>query len=257
MDGKRVCVVIPIYRKLHKWEEVALRHNLSVLDKYKSFLVYPEGFYAGTLHEEYPQLGLIKVSDGWLGSKNGIQGYNAMMLSERFYALFEAYDYMLICHVDAWIFRDDLALWCQKGYDLVAAPWPTRPFYRTLVGKLWLRIKLFFKPKDEIYHCQLFGKVGNGGLSLRRISAFREACRTYADKLNYYRNKYRDNEDVLWAVVPSFKVPSEKAALGFAFDNKPSICFRLNGDTLPMGCHGFNHKNRYKFWKRYIAVSLQ
>lgn len=64
-----------------------------------------------------------------------------MMMSEAFYQLFSDCEYILICHTDAWIFRDDLSAWCQKGYDLIAAPWPTRPRYRHFPMKQFIQLK--------------------------------------------------------------------------------------------------------------------
>lgn len=56
----------------------------------------------------------MPVSDTWLGVRNGIAGYNQMMLSREFYQLFNDTEYLLICHTDAWIFRDELEDWCKK-----------------------------------------------------------------------------------------------------------------------------------------------
>ena len=80
-----------------------------------------------------------EVSDEWLGRKNGIAGYNRMMLSAGFYELFRDYEYLLICHTDAWIFRDELADWCRRGYDCVAAPWVRRKVYDLPILKQYLR----------------------------------------------------------------------------------------------------------------------
>lgn len=66
------------------------------------------------------------MSDEWLGHKNGIAGYNRMMLSAGFYSCSAITNISLICHTDAWIFRDELADWCRRGYDCVAAPWVRR-----------------------------------------------------------------------------------------------------------------------------------
>ena len=61
------------------------------------------------------------------------------------------------------------------------------------------------------------------------------------------------NEDIFWALIPeNFNYPSENEALRFAFDIKPELCYKLNRHCLPMGCHGYMHKSRMKFWKRYI-----
>lgn len=38
----------------------------------------------------------------------------------------------------------------------------------------------------------------------------------------------------------------------FAFDVKPAVCYRETGRQLPMGCHGYRHRSRWGFWKRFI-----
>ena len=87
------------------------------------------------------------------------QGYNEMMMSEKFYELFSDYEYILICHVDAWLFRNELVEWCRKGYDHVAAPWPMRPRYGRFPLKQYLKLKLWLKPKRKIIHCQMLERL--------------------------------------------------------------------------------------------------
>ena len=88
--------------------------------------------------------------------------------------------YVLVCHTDAWVFRDELADWCRKGYDCVAAPWIRRPVYDKPIVKQymnWLanrRIR-----QGRFCRQQLYGRVGNGGFSLRRVEAFSAACDRY------------------------------------------------------------------------------
>jgi len=100
-----------------------------------------------------------KIADGAnvkLGRKNfprewfdGIKGYNRLCMGRELYEAFADYEYMLIAQLDTWIFRDEMDDWCSRGFDYVGAPWEF----------------------PECYHGQNV-QVGNGGLSLRRISAF-------------------------------------------------------------------------------------
>ncbi len=101
----------------------------------------------------------------------------------------------------------------------------------------------------------MFGRIGNGGLCLRRVAAFRQACSTYADEIAAFNARQDDlhNEDIFWALVPrEFRYPTVETALQFAYDLKPQVCHELNGRRLPMGCHGFMHKSRLPFWKPFI-----
>lgn len=44
------------------------------------------------------------------------------MLSAEFYDRFAAYEYVLIYQLDAFVFADRLAEFCQMGYDYIGAP---------------------------------------------------------------------------------------------------------------------------------------
>lgn len=253
-----VIIVIPVYQAALKPEEAAaLANNLDKLGSYPAVFLKPEGLDISALRRQFPQVDEMSVSGEWLGTRRGIAGYNEMMMSADFYGLFSRYEYMLICHVDAWVFRDELNHFCQLGYDHVAAPWPMRPRYGRFPLKQYLQLKLWLKPARRVLHCQMFGRIGNGGFSLRRVSAFREACLRYADEIRFFNAQQHVlyNEDLFWALVPKeLRVPPVAEALTFSFDLKPQLCFNLNGERLPMACHGFNKPMRTAFWRLFIPV---
>lgn len=125
MAHKNVLIIIPVYRpELKSYEAAALANNLEKLAGYPAVFLKPSGLDLGALHVQYPQVGEVEVSPQWLGTARGIAGYNEMMMSADFYSLFNDYEYILICHVDAWVFRDELDDWCRRGYDHVAALGP-------------------------------------------------------------------------------------------------------------------------------------
>lgn len=253
----KVKVIIPIYKlTLNNWEYAALKNNIQILSSHPIVFLKPEGLDITCIVRSYPQTEVVDVSTNWLGVKRGIAGYNEMMMSKKFYDLFSDTEYILICHTDAWIFRDELLQWCEKGYDLVAAPWPTRPRYRYFPLKQFLAIKKKITTSThEISRIDMYDKIGNGGLCLRKTSTFGMACEHYATEIAYF-NSLSDsmhNEDIFWALIPKeLNYPNVKEALKFAFDLKPQVCYQLNNKQLPMGCHGFMHKSRTKFWKPFI-----
>ena len=162
---------------------------------------------------------------------------------------------MLIYQLDAYVFSDQLDYWCTKGYDYIGAPWIASP--RTWWNKLLLKTKS--KKKQE--RASIFFKVGNGGLSLRKISTFINVCHQFPEKIkeNLQRpyGDFRLMEDVFWSIqvpefVPDFKVPDYNVALGFAFDRKPHLALELNNGKLPFGCHGFYKPKVKAFWEKYI-----
>ena len=256
-DICQVKVVIPIYRaELKDWERASLANTMQVLAAYPIVWLKPEDVDLHDLTALYPQAEIMNVSSEWLGTKNGIAGYNRMMMSESFYDLFGDTTYVLICHLDAWIFRDEVLRWCETGYDLVAAPWPTRPRYNYFPFKQFLQLKKYLFASKRIIRSQMYGKIGNGGLCLRKVEAFKVACRSYASEIAYFLSKPEDglyNEDIFWALIPKeLKYPTVEEALQFAYDLKPKVCHYLNHKQLPMGCHGFMHKSRIRFWEPFI-----
>lgn len=257
MTTETVKVIIPFYtEQLRDWERATLAHNMEVLSPTLPVVfLKPEGLNIAPYTELYPRAQVMEVSTQWLGTTRGIAGYNEMMMSEAFYALFADTEYIMICHLDAWLFRDEVEEWCRKGYDLVAAPWPTRPRYEHFPLKQWLQWRHRLCAPGKVLRTQMFGKIGNGGLCLRRVSTFREVCKRYAEEIAHFNRQKGAlyNEDIFFALVPKeLKVPSATEALDFAYDLKPDVCHRLHGGRLPMGCHGFMHKRRICFWQPFI-----
>ena len=258
MERYQVKVVVPIYaEQLDHNEHKSLCRTVAVLGRYPIVLLAPEGLDVSALEAEFPMCDVVRVTDEWLGRKNGIDGYNRMMLSREFYEMFADCDYILICQTDAWIFRDELEQWCSRAYDYVGAPWPKRKVYDNPLIKCYLRLRkwLFGSPR-RILRQEGFDRVGNGGLSLRRVAAFVAACDRYAEIIDYFKCHHgtRYNEDWFWAIVPKeFVYPTLHEALRFSFDIKPEVCFELTRGELPFGCHGWSKPRMYGFWRPIIV----
>ena len=251
-----VKVIIPVYRPiLSPMEKASILETINVLHRYPIIILHPEGMSMANIPGK-GKVNYMPVSDTWLGARNGIAGYNQMMLSREFYQLFNDTEYLLICHTDAWIFRDELEDWCKKGYDCIAAPWVKRPVYTFPIIKQYMKLLARYKAHKGIFcRQQLYGKIGNGGLSLRRTKAFIEACTSYAEEIKAYKGqkKHYFNEDVFWATIPTeFNYPTEEEALRFSFDRHPDYCMKLNDRQLPFGCHSWTKPRMYRFWKKII-----
>ncbi|MBR4995176.1 MAG: hypothetical protein IKY82_03860 [Alistipes sp.] len=249
-------VIIPIYRIPTPDEMCAMRNNCRILAAYDIAVLAPEGLdLSDTQRELGEEVEFIYVSDKWLGKRNGIAGYNRMMMSEEFYAMFSEWDYILICHSDAWIFSDSLQAWSDKGYDCVAAPWVRRRVYDLPLIKQYMSLRAWMRHRKGLKcRADLYGRIGNGGLSLRRVESFRTACRKYADRIEEYMRggSHLYNEDVFWATEPQeFRYPAWREALEFAIDTNPAYCYRLLGH-LPMGCHSWTKPKMWRFWKEII-----
>jgi hypothetical protein len=170
------------------------------------------------------------------------------MLSVDFYNRFCNYKYLLICQTDVFIFKDDLAEWCQKDYDYIGAPWVNKAFFlfQYVLVKMGIRYAL-----QMFFSHNIFKAVGNGGLSLRKVSTFLEALAA-----NSEATQWTANEDFYWSFFakindkPLSKPPATEAAL-FAIEVNPRKLMKKQNNQLPMGIHAWG---RYSpgFWKDYI-----
>lgn len=252
----KIRVLIPIYRALDPDEERALKNNCRMLAAHDIALLVPEGLDVEAAAALAPQAEVVRVTDEWLGRRNGIAGYNRMMLAGDFYRMHDEWDYILVCHTDAWIFRDELNAWAAAGYDCVAAPWIRRAVYDLPLVKQYVAWRQRSKHRRGLpCRADLYGRIGNGGLSLRRVAAFVEACDRHADRIEEYltAKDHFHNEDVFWATVPDgFRYPTPDEALRFAFDTNPAYCYRLTGKHLPMGCHSWSKPRMRRFWDGII-----
>ncbi len=249
-------VVIPVYtERLNGPAEASFLHNVALLQRHPLRLLAPEGLDVSYYIAHCPALEVVRVSPEWLG-RNGIAGYNRMMLSKEFYQLFSETEYILICQTDAWIFEDRLTEWCQGGYDYVGAPWPKRKIYDLLPVCLYLKLrKALLGRRRPLMRQDYFNRVGNGGLSLRRIEAFLLAADRYQQEITHFKTHTGIvyNEDWFWSLIPrEFRYPTFEEALGFSFDAHPALCYKLAQEQLPFGCHGWYKKRNLPFWQERI-----
>lgn len=274
-----VVVVVPIYRafaELSVAEVASLKQTLTVLAAYPVSLVCPEGLDV-TGYEQLNKAvgGTLKIDRMATKYFGSIRAYNNLLWSKTFYQHFAAYQYLFIHHVDAWIFRDELQQWVDRGYDYIGAP--------VFEG--------FDKNQDLQYSVFL-----NGGCSLRNIASSLKIIKRIAplrylhfllkavslkqvnsiggfirfmglEKLlkikstTYLRPLLGgmgvNNEDLRWCwaaeTFTDFTKPDPVTAIPFAFEFHPSYLFELNEHRLPMACHAWE---RYEpeFWKAYIKI---
>ncbi len=256
---KEVAVLVPIYRDtLTPYEDISLRSIATVLDDYPIFFVKPEHLELTQVGKRYPQVGAENFDDTFF---TDIHAYNTLMLSTAFYERFARYEYVLIAQLDAYIFRDELYEWCAKGYDYVGAPWIVRDIYNNPFMRLCSKMKRAYCNLTGKPNSQITGnKVGNGGLSLRKVDSHIRATRMLQQEVEGYLSHQRYhlfNEDVFFAIEPNrhglgFQYPDYREALKFSFDKHPAYCYRMNGSHLPFGCHGWNKKRMIKFWRPII-----
>lgn len=247
MNEELITVVIPLYKTvLSKTEQMSLKQCLHVLGKYKLVFAQPENLDSSKLTANKIQV--EKFPDHYFKS---VFGYNSLMLSSVFYERFSDSKYILIYQLDAFVFKDELIEWCNKGYDYIGAPWIASP--DTTIKKL----TNIFASQNKKERQKIFFKVGNGGFSLRNvaksITIARELSNLVKENLQRDEDDFYIMEDVFWSIMvpeyyPDFKIPHYKEALGFAMDRKPNLALEMHKE-LPFGCHGFDKPKVKDFWE--------
>lgn len=229
-----VSVIIPIYKsQLTDSESRSFKQCLDILGNHPLMLVAPNGLDT-TVYENIAGRNLQRT---YFNKRyfTSVSGYSELLLSKKFYCQFEAYEYILIYQLDAWVFRDDLSYWCEKNYDYIGAPWLEAPPI-TSDKKPLINISNFLK-----------NKVGNGGLSLRKVKTHIR----WAWWVFFLFKLFPKNEDILWTLFVPFKKPNEMEALHFAFELNPKQSYELLNEQLPFGCHAWEKYDPI-FWKRFI-----
>jgi hypothetical protein len=252
-----VKVVIPIYKAtLSNLERRSLLQAYEVLRAYPLIVIKPDSLDLSELANEFPRLSFKSFDDSYF---KGISGYNRLMLTKGFYERFLDCTYILIYQLDAYVFRDELKEWCEKGYDYIGAPWLQRPVYRLpFISGIMNLIHSYHKFRGKPSKQDLYGKIGNGGLSLRKVASHYRVTCEQDKRISHYlvqKRYHLYNEDVFWATEANgFAYPGVKEAIRFSFDKYPDYCYKQNNQQLPFGCHSWYKPKMRKFWINYIPL---
>ena len=275
------CIVVPIYKdfeKLSNGELVSLSQLYNVLGKHNIFFIGPQNFNWGNFlnHAEKSNV-FPKIKEFDLFYFESINGYNQLMTSLTFFKKFREYQYMLVYQLDAYVFKDELEYWCNKGYDYIGAPW-------------------FEGWHNADKSSEIIG-VGNGGFSLRNIQSsirtlnrvkFLQQFRRFwfkshlqalwrfynmvlffkkyfhirsVNEINTLLFQYPVNEDYYWThfiagTFTDYKVSEIEDAVKFSFEVNPALLYKMNNNQLPFGCHAWE-KFEPEFWDSFIPREIQ
>lgn len=281
-------IVVPVYSEnLLLYEQASIRQLFKVLGQHDiAFITYRElnlTIYQNIANEyELNNLFYEYFDKKYFVS---VQSYNELCLSKEFYERFRNHEYMLLYQTDAWVFRDELLDWCDKGYDYIGAP-------------------VFWKDKNDTYTYDIRG-IGNGGFSLRKISycmqmlsfpkeqkffTAKGIMKLYLGNIRYNKEyapfclkikallvmlfkmigirnniktlfeEYYNNEDFFFGIDAQYvkgvnaNIPSLDIAKKFSFEVHPELLFYNNNNMLPFGCHAFAKYDYDTFWIKYICI---
>src|SRR5262245_4383279 len=109
--SKLVAIVVPVFNRpeLTSDEQTSLRHLRRYLDSYDKFLIAPNG-----LNFKLPGFKTLHFSRKFYG--NG-RAHSRLLYRLGFYKNFEDYKYILMHHLDALVFSDELKKWCDTDVD--------------------------------------------------------------------------------------------------------------------------------------------
>lgn len=255
----QVAVVIPFYKpELTAYEQIALRQCEYILGNHIKIAVKPHQLLLPA-HSDVIKISEVISFDNYYFEN--IDGYNRLMLSAEFYSKFQAFEYILIYQLDAFVFKDSLLDWCSRKLDYVGAPWIRPVGHTDLIKAVKSKIQYAIHTRFDIKkngvpsEKQFENKVGNGGFSLRRVERFHDLTINMQDKINFYlqqKGTHEYNEDAFWSIEVNRKkkvlnIAPLKDGLKFAFESSPERALKLNHDQLPFGCHAWNlHTD---FWR--------
>ncbi|MGI4884701.1 MAG: DUF5672 family protein [Janthinobacterium lividum] len=252
MEKALATIVIPLrLPEPSALEKVSLDQTIAVLRRYPITFMAPTGLDTAW-YEDYCR-GKIAASVERF-SWQGFEEFTKLLLSATFYERFLDYEYMLVCHLDAFVFRDEVEQWCRAGYDYVGAviynpEWIFQPsLLRTVTG---------FTPREYF---------GNGGFALKKISSFYHVTSTFQWYINFnfwVRNVRGQGllEDIFLTqhfprLSAKFKIPPKAVAqkFGAAYEiwKQEDLPF-TNEDNrnLPFGTHGWIQHHQ-DFWRPCI-----
>ena len=228
-------IVVPVYNEVPtELEKLSLKQlDIIVKDDIEICLVGPNRInfssYVELFNNNKPTY--INFDDKYFESN---KSYSQLCLSYDFYKRFDDYEYMLIYQTDCWIFRNEIKKFCEMGYDYIGGP-----IYSP--GSRWPSFKNSMRPV-----------VGNGGLSLRKISMMLKLT----DPNGYLYNKYKDGwnsveyEDMFICDVLAhdiyINIPDYRIAEQFSIDTLPRHMNKLN----PMAVHRVFAL--YQYWNKRI-----
>ncbi|MGI4750976.1 MAG: DUF5672 family protein [Janthinobacterium lividum] len=255
---KKVAVIIPFYRStLSAYEIIALQQCELVLSEYPKIAIKPANLTLPAGSETVSFNDMISFENCFF---EGIAGYNHLMLSPEFYKTFLDYEYILIYQLDAFVFKNDLEHWCNQNLDYIGAPWIRKKDDKSIFKKVQIKLQSSLYTYFNIHQKglpsrkQFTNKVGNGGLSLRRVKKFYDLTITMKSSIDFYLSQtaYQYNEDSFWSIEVNRKekvlnIPTWKVGLKFAFETYPEKAYFLNKQILPFGCHDWD--KYLDFWR--------
>jgi hypothetical protein len=224
-------VLIPAYLPRPEPLEAAfVRNNVRVLAQREGAFVLPQRLDAAPYLELAPHFRVERFPDHYFAS---IRGYNRLMLSPRFYERWRGVEHILLCQTDALVLHGDLEPFESAPCDYIGAVLPPHivlpRYYFPGAGRLMRMLPLLVAGVQP--------RVGNGGLSLRRVAALHDLLLRERWRVRLWRL----NEDLYFSTRgcdpdSGFVVASEALAQRFCVETEGADSVR-DPARRPFGMH--------------------
>ena len=257
-DHNKVKILF-IYHKerLDKYEDFSIKTLFKNFDNSQIIVVHPDN-----IDNPFPKCDSKSFDKKHFKSR---KNYSQLLLSRKFYNSFIDLQFIVIYQLDCIFLSNNIEYFCDTGYDYIGAP-----FFRNIE-----------------YPSLGLSRVGNGGLSIRKVESFLSVLNSkrmkslgsiivsnFGDRkfwdikkkfqihrhakkgIDSYIKGYTLNEDLFWSdrahiFFPKFRVAPIEIGLKFSFEAHPSVCYNKNNKQLPLGAHGWNKWDR-GFWKKRL-----
>jgi hypothetical protein len=266
---RAIVLIIAHKERLTKYEEISLRQCFKVFRDYPVRLICPRDLPTDHYASVVRDIEIDAIHPKW---QSTYRNFNLLKMHPFLYDRYRRFEYILFYELDAFVFRDELEYWCDKGYSYIGAPW--------------------FEGLSEAVSPRIVG-VGNGGFSLRNTAHCRRGCREYSlikppreviarywrrgwrkrvtqlpravghlmgvgNNIHYLFKDYQYQEDGYWTDVIGnrlawYEVAGVEEASRFSFEAMPRYLFERNGRRLPFGCHAWPRYD-LDFWRPYIEA---
>ena len=241
-------VTIPIYKpQPNAVERFNLAVSLSVLGEDTPIvLLIPQGLDVSEYVTMAPSAIKLEVDPGYFRS---ISTYSQLCLQPSLYRALAHFDYVLLLQPDAILLRNDLRQWADLGYAYIGAPIGVaiNVLDKGLLDGLGENTVAFthFVP----------GTVGNGGFSLRKVSATIDVLERHASVARRFALQGL-SEDLFYAACavfdPAFRVPTPLEAARFSIEMHGPQFMEVTRQ-IPVGLHAWDRYDTH-YWLQIFAL---
>jgi len=242
LNKKKIAICIPVHKdKLTIAEINNIRITSKTNQQIPKFFILPRSIKVDFYKKTFPNVKIVFFNDKYFSSE---MSYNRFLLKKDLYGAFKNYSFLTICQPDAVLIKD-ISKINLRYLDYIGAPW--KKLYKLDIFGIY---GLNFISK---FFCNSFKKtllIGNGGLSIRRVSKFLEVTQSIK-----FLNFVKVGEDIFFSFFFK-KYNIKKPSLVLA---KKIFCetYSKNANQIPdvYGFHAlnkFNPKLQMLIYKKFL-----